>query len=157
MHALRLAFLEKELVRCLPPKWTQVNISSRILFSTQTQGRNLRTLSDRRDVNNKANSPGQEKGRWKKTNQHCKYTFSSFCSTFTYHDNSSRLLCCAHTHDWCHSNSCTLEIYPTKRENTVVTLSSTYYMSSHWYKRYPREFLSPLDAESPVTVAQHFE
>lgn len=32
----------------------------------------------------------------------------------TYHDDSSRLLCCAHTHDGCHTDGGALEIDPTK-------------------------------------------
>lgn len=42
---------------------------------------------------------------------------------FTYHDDSSRLLCCAHTHDGCHANGGALEINPTTGQKTEVITS----------------------------------
>lgn len=41
----------------------------------------------------------------------------SVARRLTYHDNSSRLLCCAHAHDRCHANGGALEIDPTRGEN----------------------------------------
>lgn len=43
------------------------------------------------------------------------------CSTFTHHDDSSRLLCCAHAHDGCHTNGGALEVDPTKGKKTEVS------------------------------------
>lgn len=91
---------------------------------------------DRREVENKAKSGGQEEEEGKdkislvsflevSITPNISFVLLSVAHRLTYHDDSPRLLCCAHTHDGCHTNGGALEIDPTKREKTDVITSST--------------------------------
>lgn len=63
-----------------------------------------------------------------------------------YHDDSSWLLRCAHTHDGCHTNSGSLEIHPTENENTVVTTLLKYA---------PMHVFTLLSLKAPLRISDH--
>lgn len=108
--------------------------NSRFNLYKMLRGRNTSTMSDRTEVENteekeKGRGEGDEKDQinllsfQQRSTQFIfprLFALSLITGTFlfTYHDNSSRLLCGAHTHDGCHANGGSLEIDPTTGEKT---------------------------------------